>query len=76
MLVVISTSGNSKNILKLLDTAKQKNIETFALLGKSGGEAIKSTKAIVIGCEETARIQEMHILIGHILCEAIDCESE
>ena len=70
VLVVLSTSGKSENILKVLQKAKGMGITSIALLGKGGGQAVAlSDFAIVIDSEETARIQEMHLLIGHTLCE-------
>ncbi len=70
LLVILSTSGNSENILQVLRTAKEKKIDSIALLGKGGGEAAKiADKAIIIDSFETARIQELHLLIGHTFCE-------
>jgi D-sedoheptulose 7-phosphate isomerase len=70
VLVVLSTSGKSENILKVLQKAKSMGITSIALLGKGGGQAvILSDYAIVIESEETARIQEMHLLLGHTFCE-------
>ena len=70
VLVVLSTSGKSENILKVLQKAKGMGITSIALLGKGGGQAaILSDYTIVIDSEETARIQEMHLLLGHTLCE-------
>ena len=70
VLVVLSTSGKSENILKVLQKAKGMGINSIALLGKGGGQAVAlSDFAIVIESEETARIQEMHLLLGHTLCE-------
>ena len=70
VLVVLSSSGKSENILRVLQKAKRMGITTIALLGKGGGEAVAlSDFAIVIESEETARIQEMHLLLGHTLCE-------
>ena len=75
VLVVISTSGNSKNILRALKAAKKLGVKTIALLGKDGGLAEgHSDLAIVIPSVSTARIQEAHILIGHILCDLIEGE--
>ena len=72
----ISTSGNSKNILSAFDSAKKKNILTVALVGKDGGEmAKKADIALVIPSDSTPRIQESHILIGHILCDIIEKET-
>ena len=70
VLVVLSTSGKSENILKVLQKAKGMGITSIALLGKGGGQAaVLSDYAIVIDSAETARIQEMHLLLGHTLCE-------
>jgi D-sedoheptulose 7-phosphate isomerase len=68
--VVLSTSGKSKNILQVLRKANEMGIHSIALLGKNGGEAIDlSNHSIVIESNETARIQELHLLIGHTFCE-------
>ena len=69
LLIAISTSGNSKNIIEVLKEAKKMGIESFALLGKDGGKAKDiADKKIVVPSNRTSRIQEMHILIGHIIC--------
>jgi len=73
LLVVISTSGKSKNIINVLKEAKRKKIYSVALLGKDGGEAKQiSDLSIVVPSFSTARIQEMHILIGHIVCSCVE----
>ena len=70
VLIVLSSSGKSENILRVLQKAKGMGITSIALLGKGGGRAVAlSDFAIVIDSEETARIQEMHLLLGHTLCE-------
>lgn len=75
LLIVLSTSGNSENVLKCLDIARQKKIITAALLGKDGGEARgKSDFEIIIDSKITARIQELHKLIGHTICQIIERE--
>ena len=75
VLVAISTSGNSENILRALRAAKKLRIKAIALLGKDGGQAkALADQAIVIPSDSTARIQEAHILIGHILCDLIEQE--
>ncbi len=68
--VGISTSGNSRNVLRALEAAKSKGLYTVALTGASGG-AMKGVAdcTICIPSEETPRIQECHILAGHIICE-------
>lgn len=71
----ISTSGNSKNILAAFQSAKLKNVTTVALVGGSGGEMAKlADYALVVPSSATPRIQESHILIGHILCDIIEKE--
>ena len=73
VLICISTSGNSKNILKVLFEAKKKNIYSVAFLGKGGGKAKKiSNKPLVITSQNTARIQECHIFLGHFILEKIE----
>ncbi len=69
----ISTSGNSKNVILGLRKAKSLGLSTIGLSGRDGGE-IKSVVdlSIVVPAEKTARIQESHIMIGHIICERID----
>tara|TARA_Y100000589_G_scaffold287760_1_gene288751 strand:- start:844 stop:1425 length:582 start_codon:yes stop_codon:yes gene_type:complete len=75
ILFVFSTSGESKNIIKALNTAKKLKMYTTALLGKGGGKAIKlSQKSILVPSSSTARIQEMHILMVHLMCEIIEEE--
>jgi len=71
----ISTSGNSENIIKAFEVAKKKNIFSVALVGKDGGEMAKLADiALVVPSNSTPRIQESHILIGHILCDIIEKE--
>jgi D-sedoheptulose 7-phosphate isomerase len=73
VLISISTSGNSKNILKVIKKANQLKIKTVSFLGKNGGAAKKLSKNnIIIKSNSTARIQEAHICIGHILMELIE----
>jgi D-sedoheptulose 7-phosphate isomerase len=73
VLIGISTSGSSENVLSAFKTGKSMGLTTVALLGKDGGAArVMVDHALVIPSETTARIQEAHILIGHILCELIE----
>jgi len=73
VLVGITTSGNSENVLNAITVANQKQMTTISLLGKGGGKALSLvSEAIVIDSNTTARIQEMHIIIGHILCDLIE----
>jgi len=70
VLVVLSTSGRSENILRALIKAQEIGVVTIALLGKDGGQALDLAEhAIVIDSTETARIQEIHLLLGHTFCE-------
>ena len=73
VLFAISTSGNSKNVLKGVQKARQLGIFTIGMTGGDGG-ALKSAVdlALVIPSKKTSRIQESHIMIGHILCECVD----
>ena len=73
LVIGISTSGNSNNVLQALKAAKSLDCKTVALLGKDGGK-IKNfvDLALIIPSANTARIQEAHILIGHIICEIVD----
>jgi len=73
VLIGITTSGNSENVLQAYKVAKQRGMETIGLLGKGGGNAVSAVKwSIIVPSKSTARIQEMHILIGHILCDLIE----
>lgn len=75
LFIGISTSGNSKNIINAFISAKEKNITTVALVGRDGGEMAKLADiALVMPSNSTPRIQESHILIGHILCDIIEKE--
>ena len=68
ILICISTSGNSKNILKVLKEAKKQKIFSVSFLGYNGGKAKKlSKKSLVIRSDNTARIQEAHIFLGHFI---------
>ncbi|MBC8525801.1 MAG: D-sedoheptulose 7-phosphate isomerase [Candidatus Cloacimonetes bacterium] len=74
-LIGISTSGNSINVFKAFEVAKKKGIKTFLLSGKDGGKIKKiADNFIIIRHNETARIQEAHITIGHILCQLVEEE--
>ncbi len=73
ILIVISTSGNSKNILNVLKQARKMKITSISLLGNKGGKAKKFCKnSIIVESNNTARIQEAHICIGHILMDIIE----
>jgi D-sedoheptulose 7-phosphate isomerase len=73
VLLVISTSGNSVNILNALKMAKEKNIKSIGLLGGSGGKCKdKVDISIIIPSDNTQRIQETHITLGHIIIEIVE----
>ena len=73
ILVGISTSGKSLNVINALKAAKKKGMHTIGFLGNDGGSAKGFVdQKIIIPSKTTARIQEMHITIGHILCELIE----
>jgi D-sedoheptulose 7-phosphate isomerase len=73
ILIVLSTSGNSKNIIQLLKTSKKMNIITIAFLGNKGGKCKEfSDHNIIINSKNTAEIQELHQIILHFICETIE----
>lgn len=75
VIVGISTSGNSKNILKAFEAAKEMGVKIIAMTGETGG-AMKDYADILLNAPstDTPRIQESHILIGHIVCELVETE--
>ena len=75
VLIVITTSGNSKNIIAAMRAAKKLGIFVFGFLGSKGGEALKyCDEAFVVPSNNTGRIQESHITAGHALMELIEDE--
>lgn len=71
--VAISTSGNSPNVLRAVEAARELGIKTIGLAGRNGGRLAGAVDlALVVATESTQRIQETHITIGHILCELIE----
>jgi D-sedoheptulose 7-phosphate isomerase len=71
--VGISTSGTSPNIIKAFEVAKEMGMKTIALTGNDGGSLVKiADVSLVVPSSSTPRIQEVHILIGHILCELVE----
>ena len=73
VLVGLSTSGNSKNIINAFEKAKEQNVITVSFTGETGG-ALKplSNYCINVPSNDTPRIQETHILIGHIICQLVE----
>jgi len=73
VLIGISTSGNSPNVIKALELGNKLGCKTIGLSGQDGGKMNGCCDInIVVPSQTTARIQEMHILIGHIICGAVD----
>ena len=71
--MIFSTSGNSKNILKVLKYAKKEKISSIAFLGNNGGKSKKLGKIeIIVPEKNTARIQESHIFLGHFIFEQVE----
>ncbi|MBO7228999.1 MAG: D-sedoheptulose 7-phosphate isomerase [Bacteroidales bacterium] len=75
VLIGISTSGNSANVLKAFETAKGKGVLTIAMTGESGGKMASISDILInIPSNDTPRIQESHITIGHIICQIVEEE--
>ena len=75
VLVAISTSGNSENVLHALDQAREIGFSCIVLSGSTGGRmAEKADLLINVPSDDTPRVQELHILIGHIICELVENE--
>ncbi len=73
ILILFSTSGNSPNLISLAKAAKTKKVKVISLLGKGGGKiAPLSDLSIIVPSQNTPRIQEIHQLIMHSICETID----
>jgi D-sedoheptulose 7-phosphate isomerase len=73
VVVGITTSGNSENVVRGLEAARQRGAVTIALTGAAGGAAAKvASHVLAVPSATTARIQEMHVLIIHLICEKID----
>ena len=77
VLLAISTSGNSLNVIEAIHAAHERNVHVVALTGRNGGKIgqlmTKQDVHICVGSDITARIQEVHLLTLHCLCDAIDC---
>lgn len=73
VLVGLSTSGNSKNIIKAFEEAKAKEMITISFTGSSGGKLKKLSDILInVPSEDTPRIQESHITLGHIICQFVE----
>ena len=75
VVIAISTSGKSKNVINGLTSAKKKGAKTIGLLGKKGGDMTDLvTIPIIVDSSSTARIQEVHRVIYHIICSSVESE--
>jgi D-sedoheptulose 7-phosphate isomerase len=73
VVIALSTSGNSPNVLKAVDTAKRKKLKTIVFTGAKGGKlAAKADFAFTVSSSNTPRIQETHITLGHVICEIVE----
>jgi D-sedoheptulose 7-phosphate isomerase len=76
LLIAISTSGGSPNVIRAVETAKEIGCQTLALGGRDGGRlAALCDHGLIIPSDRTARVQEVHITIGHLWCEMVDAVS-
>lgn len=75
ILVGMSTSGNSANIVKAFETAREKGITTVGMTGEGGGQLKELSDYLIdIPSRNTPRIQEAHMLLGHIICQLVEAE--
>ncbi len=72
--IPISTSGNSPNILKAIEVAKQQKMVIYGFTGNKSGTMTDLCQCIEVPSSHTPRIQECHILIGHIICEMVEAQ--
>jgi phosphoheptose isomerase len=73
LLVCLTTSGRSKNVIRALEEAKKRKLKIIALLGRDGGSTIGLADVdLLVGETSTARIQEAHKLLLHVLCETVE----
>ncbi len=71
--IAISTSGNSPNVIKAMDVAKQKKLKTIVFTGAKGNKlAVKGNYVFAVPSHHTPRIQETHITLGHVLCQMVE----
>lgn len=75
VVIGISTSGNSANILAAIAVARQRGCTTIGLLGRDGGAIAAGVDlSLIVGCNETPHIQEMHVTIIHLLCKLLEAQ--
>jgi D-sedoheptulose 7-phosphate isomerase len=77
VLICLTTSGKSKNVVRALEEAKARKVKTIALLGRDGGSTIGMADVdLLVRSDSTARVQEAHQLLLHVLCETIESRLE
>jgi D-sedoheptulose 7-phosphate isomerase len=75
LLFLFSTSGESQNLLRAAEAARGRGVRTVALLAKGGGALAPSVdRALVVPTDSTARAQEVHLAVGHVVCELVEAE--
>ena len=73
MLICLTTSGKSKNLIRALEEAKGRGLKTIAFLGRDGGSTVGIADVdVLVKSDSTARVQEAHQLLLHVLCEIIE----
>ena len=73
VIIAISTSGSSSNVLKAVDVARKKKLKTIVFTGAKGEKlASKADYAFIVPSDNTPRIQETHIILGHVLCQMVE----
>jgi D-sedoheptulose 7-phosphate isomerase len=70
--IPISTSGNSSNVIEAIKAAKEMGIKTIAFTGGTGGKMVDICECLIVPSNSTEKIQEVHIMLGHILCYLIE----
>ena len=70
--IPISTSGNSGNVIDAINSAKEKGIKTVAFTGGTGGKMVNICECILVPSSSTEKIQEVHIMLGHIICYLVE----
>lgn len=73
LLIGISTSGTSRNVLRALRSARESGLATAALTGNDGGDLVACADvAVIVPDDDTARIQEAHVFVGHLVCDFVE----
>ncbi|MEP6956889.1 MAG: SIS domain-containing protein, partial [Chthoniobacterales bacterium] len=73
VLICLSTSGNSRNVQRAVEEARARGLKTISLLGRNGGSMSNTSEIeLLVRSENTARIQEAHLLLLHVLCDGVE----